>query len=499
MGYQRLLSDKEAHCNLPNYIALNLLKCRLLRAYCYELDKDTMIEQMAFLLRSKIGEDFYDLISAFCTRKYADEKVIEQTERFIAKYNELEFVKFARTIAFNPKVEDSSLITTVCYLYAFVSELYGNGVIKGIDENDQVIRVSVFDKNMSNLDFALYITTFIGLTFKTSNNVVAFTNSLKAQIGKYYRSRGVDYSKEKLEKALPHFNDSTSASKVVFSDKELLAIFQNFLTGFIIDQLWNVCGDSTGADDLTRIKWDREMLGSSSMFDVIHSILVYYVTPDLFRKRKFFVRDKGVTIHFNKAFDDWDYVYAREFHHDDEHFLIVIAHSTVNDHEREMIIPINDFQSSIRYFMYEIDFTLLVIIMYWLGLDQEAIASTQFAADRDDLSAADNEEARKYAAKYLTDFFNEAATYFSEDNYVYEIPYSWNHREKTGRQNKVNANTVTISKQIAVGPYTRRLPAGQHASAEAKAIADKYCIELEDDHTMVDGFTRMQTTKLSVF
>ena len=49
---------------------------------------------------------------------------------------------------------------------------------------------------------------------------------------------------------------------------------------------------------------------------------------------------------------------------------------------------------------------------------------------------------------------------------------------------------------VNVGKYTRRLPLYSHPSAKAVALADKYCMKLEDGYTRVEQFERKQLIKI---
>lgn len=49
---------------------------------------------------------------------------------------------------------------------------------------------------------------------------------------------------------------------------------------------------------------------------------------------------------------------------------------------------------------------------------------------------------------------------------------------------------------VSVGRYTRRLPLDSHPSAKAVALADKYCMKLEDGYTFVEQFERKQSIKI---
>lgn len=83
------------------------------------------------------------------------------------------------------------------------------------------------------------------------------------------------------------------------------------------------------------------------------------------------------------------------------------------------------------------------------------------------------------------------------EEFSVESPYYWRYKDK-GRNKLPSQNSKDFIKSLEkeegsfvyVSAYKRRLPVGQKASEQAKELSKFYCIELEDNETLVSPFVR---------
>ena len=79
------------------------------------------------------------------------------------------------------------------------------------------------------------------------------------------------------------------------------------------------------------------------------------------------------------------------------------------------------------------------------------------------------------------------------EDFLVEIPYYWRYKgnvksKPTNKSGFLKADNE--SSFIYVSAFKRKLPLGQKASDKAKELSEYYCIELEEDETLVSPFIR---------
>lgn len=89
--------------------------------------------------------------------------------------------------------------------------------------------------------------------------------------------------------------------------------------------------------------------------------------------------------------------------------------------------------------------------------------------------------------------------YVEKIDYEVLLPEYWKYRDNTSDSRKKTGeiNTPVVSKMIKINAFKRKLAEGQHRSYDAKCLAKKLCIKLDDDETIVSPFERKQRIKLS--
>lgn len=95
-------------------------------------------------------------------------------------------------------------------------------------------------------------------------------------------------------------------------------------------------------------------------------------------------------------------------------------------------------------------------------------------------------------ADYLCTFVDYFKYLVNRNNLFYEEPANWNydHRGKHLAKKTPSDSSPLVYDVVSVGRYTRRFPLDSHPSAKAIALADKYCMKLEDGYTFVEQFER---------
>lgn len=79
------------------------------------------------------------------------------------------------------------------------------------------------------------------------------------------------------------------------------------------------------------------------------------------------------------------------------------------------------------------------------------------------------------------------------DDFMVEVPYYWRYRGNI-KYSPVSKGNFLKNRDsdsfIYVSAYKRKLPLGQKTSDKAKELSKYYCIELEEDETLVSPFIR---------
>ncbi len=203
-------------------------------------------------------------------------------------------------------------------------------------------------------------------------------------------------------------------------------------------------------------------------------------TADILKKRKFFIRERGVSVWLTKSLVGVSNICIKEIHESDRH-LIWIQYLMDIGHYREFYLDIENINVVHLQATTWQDYIVLLWVLYWIGLQNEM---------EQNVREQDND-----ADQLLKKTYNFLGCLAEDSNLVYEDPEGWNYECKS-RPAKQKGDKQSIGKkQVTVGRYVRRLPNGAKASEEAKAYAKQFCLELEDGYTFVNEFTRMQDIK----
>ena len=205
----------------------------------------------------------------------------------------------------------------------------------------------------------------------------------------------------------------------------------------------------------------------------------------LLRKRAYLIPKNGINLKPSRFNLDLD-LYERQLNGDN--YLIVIqniehvSHVTLINLTKEFTVSTNALMYDVCNFLYS---------FYKLNDYAESMFGESYANDP------------RILVSFKTDnMFSQPFMVIkgkSEDYSYYDIesPYYWRYKDK-GRNKLPSQNSKSFLKSlekeegsfIYVSAYKRKLPIGQRASEKAKEMAKFYCVELEDNETLVSPFIR---------
>lgn len=109
---------------------------------------------------------------------------------------------------------------------------------------------------------------------------------------------------------------------------------------------------------------------------------------------------------------------------------------------------------------------------------------------------ATSENPNEYELGYRT-------TNYKFKEFVYDVyePSYWKYKGllKPNSKSEVGekSSSLLAEKKIKINAFKRKLPSGSVRSKQAEDLAKKYCIDLQDDETIVSSFERKQKVKLN--
>lgn len=238
--------------------------------------------------------------------------------------------------------------------------------------------------------------------------------------------------------------------------------------------------------------------------------IIAAVGEDILMHRKVYLKDDGVVIAFAGGekdelltFNGVSRLFMYEVHQGREHYIVVdytLVEAGCESATKTMILPIKQINMIKMLVVRDSDMMAIMIAFKALGLLDRIkqrfteILNGDYAEDADifsDIVLEDEETNEKVAATILKSV--EVAESIA---IVFEDPISWNNREGEGpcdslsRESRARPKGSGVYKECSVCKYVRRLPPGQVASDEAKALANRCLIILDDEHTLVNDFTR---------
>lgn len=394
------------------------------------------------------------------------------------------------------------LIDALSHINLFILDLMGiAGVIECITADDRYMVRSdaLFFRKLTLLDSLLWeASRGFAYSIQTVEGIPVMTPSAVSDARRYYRDLLVPVDFDKMIE----FCESSHARALhnmqyTAPSQQLLAFYR-----------------STFEQD--EVPFGHGLLLGSVSEENIQTCLGFYlcmiaaVGDDLLMHRKVYLKDDGVVVTFAGGskdelltFNGVSRMFMYEVHRGGEHYIVVdytLVDGGCKAATRTIILPIKQMSMIKMLVVQDSDMMALMIAFKALGLLDRIkqrfteILNEDYAEDADIFSdiVLEGEETNKRVATTILKSIEVAEGI----DIVFEDPISWNHREGEGPRDstsgepRARAKGSGVYKECSVCKYVRRLPPGQVASDEAKALADRCLIILDDEHTLVNDFTR---------
>lgn len=454
----------------------------------------TIIENSAFLLtRGSVESKIYDILVAGSVT--GEKEVLYMTDlifNFCKTVPPYEFVvTVQRCYLEKPKssAEFNTIFIQICNL---IFSGYNCGYLIGISPQDESLLVEPDMLCPAEFITCLQIygsEKFGSLTAVHDRNVKVQEFSLSNK------------QKERLDKKL-----TISALKIVYSQlnsasrNEFMSLLNNCIASMDViffTNYFNYLPEGISpftASTYQLANWQREKHPEKSLaIDLYTGITdLTFGHDDLLKHRNIYLQEKGIIINFKNKFDGVEKVYLREYHDDQAHLLYVGY--TIDRVYRHLFVDMTSLDKSYVGILFETDATVMIAVMLFLGLKPYLVKEKK---DYLELFKKRNPDAfsyelHEYAAWYrrtARSILDSLEKYVQEDNIYFEVPEHWNYTANP-KEVKNPWEGAYLIKDRKIGRYSRRLPAGQKASSEAKALAAKVFMDLGEDKTIVDEFVR---------
>lgn len=461
--------------------------------------KDKIIDDSARMLGyEEIGRDFYDILVLGSVNSEDYIVVISnKILKFCNEYTPYEFVEFVRNFYTSEKGPFSSEFnTTFVKTVSIVFSGFDIGYLVGSNPVDRSVYV---ESDMIGASEFGVVTLVISIERMGSVKIGHTTDNRIEEIK--LSPKQVDRMKKYVgnPKVIPIVKELRSVPL-----RQLAQIAQSYMDSVEIvyfGNYFNIVSDEGYpyyADFYKVASWQREeTVSTSSVAIKLYQIMTdaYFNQEDLLKGRNLYIPDRGIVIKFDEKADNIDSIMLREYHDDDLHFLYISY--TMQGCLRFLPFDMTDLNVSFIHVLYETDVVAILMVMGFLGLSDKLKKSEE---QLDSLFEFYGNKSLTY--KELKMYSNEISNivegitgFAREDNIHFETPTHWNYENKSKPVQTPWGDTYLI-KDRKVGVYTRRLPAGQKASEEAKALAKKVFMELGEDKTIVDEFVRKVKVKL---
>lgn len=432
-----------------------------------------------------VGSKLYDLVLEVTS----DNVNVPQTKNILVditrKIKIYDFIIGARKILSGTDVFGSDVLSLLMRLIGLVVQSYNRGALLGVISRKQVVMLAnTLDPFEVDLSIMLELTKRKELASKVVGLKPVYDTDRK-RYNKYLRTVDTHLLSKQLE-------DLSDNDLVTISNNILVVVFYSYN-----NNLFNEVDDFFLPDYsfLQCAVWEREdtVNNKSVHLNMFSYVIEKLLEKDVLKTRDFYVRDKGVRIVFKDVFNGFKSIEVREYHDikTDEHYINIYYTIDTGD-TRMLFISMSDISGVTIPVMFEKDADAIMIILKWLGiLDTVTTNPLQvFSELNTDLKSKVSMDDAKEMSTLVNSWIANYVDNFKEDLYYYETPRQWNY---TGASSKGDSGFELSEKPkriVKVGRYTRRLPVGQNVSAEARALANKYFIELKEGYTIVEEFER---------
>lgn len=462
-----------------------IMKCaaRTVKADFFSKPGDIIISCGPLLQHDEVSYKVYDML-LLLTRPYKEyeDDLLTLVKKFVSTVPMYDFVLSMRRSLHINSINTATPITAIMHICALILLGYNRGMLAGVNSNSK--KVVVEDGTICALEFLLYMVCLLRLDrIKDDTGELAQRGALPE-----YAHKIVTHYNKKLDRELVQVLRATTTERLVELMNNLTS---NIFCGQMTSMYNEINSEYFAVNNVTNYGGqEREdtigKMDSVAMSVFFTTYLRGLVDDDAFKHRKVYVRDKGVVIRFKKSIDGIDFISLREYHRTEpfeEHYLLLCYEITPGT-TRVLQLDMTSLSKCYIPVLFEKDTIVFSLIFNWLGLCPQIDLSREAFVEK---LGREFIPVRKTVIKYVS-MFDE---YTAEDNIYYEAPAQWNYDAGvTTGTSKKSKDYILESKTI--GRYTRKLPAGQKASQEAKDLAKKVFMDLGEDRTLVDEFERKQ-------
>lgn len=460
-------------------------------------DENVIINESArFLSYGETGKRLYDILLLLVIGKGAHtDKVVALIKSFCSEIKVYDFILDSRNLLRDEWLHDNSSFSNVMSIGALILTGYGFGVLAGVDSPNKqaVFSADGVDPYYYLLGLYLEFNTPERTKKRSLAKGIKIPPKKRERLAKFFRK----YDKHGIGSALR-----------VATPENMQFLVNELISSTVYSYFYSVYNEMSKDyfiphDAIYYANWGRDVTdeGMTSNFLVMFNeyFTGAFCDKDVYKHRNIYVRDKGVKIRFKEAYDNISTISLREYHSDslyEEHYMLITYTLEKEGISRFLAIDMTSLSRSYLTVQYEKDAVVLLLVMLWLGL-----------VDKLDLSLenhlrvyADKENTRKQI-EWLKGYGDEVITKFAdavkEDKIIYETPTHWNYDAAKGSKSSGKPDPVYARERRTIGRYSRRLPAGQKTSKEAKEAARKVFFALEEGYTFVDEFDRGQRVRLN--
>lgn len=446
----------------------------------------------ALLLYGETGDYLYELVLEVFSSQARVSKVKELLKTLVKKVKVFDFVLSSRRILLATNNFGADVLSLLMKLIGIVIQAYNLGRLEGvISQKQKVVMADLLDPFETSTLLRLELNRRPKLK-KLLEGFDSIYDTDARRLERYLSKRDPYHLAEGLKS---------------LDDKQLVEIANNVLaTSFYsyTNNLFNEVDDYffPSYDLLSSAAWERE-----NTVQATSPVILFYlyfiencVEPEVLKRRKFYVRDKGVRIVFEKPTNGISFIEVREFHRIEpyEEHILNFFYTVDTGETRMFYLSMSDITASTIPLMFEKDADVVLMVMAWLGLLQDIKLTpgkvfSDIKTNKTFKESSKKNLTMKDAVAVSADmnkWISMAIEAMNPSNYYYETPTQWNYNNES--KTVLNKGIVPKSNVIVkVGRYTRRLPEGQKVSTEALELAKKYYIELKEGYTIVDEFERM--------
>lgn len=455
-----------------------------------EITEEAVIRSGKMLRIKDLGGEFFDAFMLLCSGNVNNtDLLVSKIHAIVSNLEIFKFVRISKKLLDSFERDNGLLNMRLLMFINLLSIAYNRGNLVGIRSNEKEV---YFIDEPTTADVYSYLLIHLGEGVSTNKgDTVSIPNKKNS---------------EKLKKHLRTIDKLGLLNILYKSDRKAkLRILNNCVSAFPIQNISNMyyeLGESEICSDMfTRnLVWERESPSSQSeAFGIGYNLMVNGIcSPDIFKNRNRYVRDKGVKIVLKETIDDITHFVLREYHSGKGDHYLFLTYYTKWGSQRMIPLNMKALNQSFLFVLYELDVTAIMFTLSWLGLDEYAARTEKEIRQLPDIMSSVTDPVQvSLLAEGLTAVFEGYKKFTNDDNLIYEEPVSWNYDVKKSTVfRKSEDNSAYIYEKKPIGRFTRTLPAGHKASDEAKALAKMYFIELGDNKTLVDDFVRLQRIKL---